>query len=49
MVAARTSAQSAAFCGMHFAEIIEKRMGLAVSVCVCLIRSHLDLREGFER
>ena len=31
-------------CSMHFAQLIKKRMGLAVSVCVRLIRSHLDLR-----
>jgi hypothetical protein len=31
-------------CSMHFAQLIEKRMGLAVSVCVRLISSHLDLR-----
>ena len=30
--------------GMHFAQIIEKRMGLAVSVCVRFLRSHLDLQ-----
>jgi len=31
---------------MHFAQIIEERMVLAVSVCVRLIRSQLDLRKG---
>ena len=33
-------------CSMHFAELIEKRMGLAVSACVRLVRSHLDLRKA---